>query len=992
MDFHEELLRLSNWKPTGTVESFKYITKDKGTPKRRQRVYFTCHPDDFEKYFQKICDDIFKSQDCVIYYTDDMNEDYSETIWNTDLHEMNLFVVPITMKLLCGGNRALDIDIPFIKENKYYFLPIMMENGLYELFTAKIGKYEYLKANYSSNYINDIDNLAETEIPYEEKLKKYLDSVLISYELKKEIQDAFDAYIFLSYRKKDRQYANQLMKMIHENSMFRDIAIWYDEFLTPGEVFEDEIREALNKSELFTLLVTKNLLENPNYVLTKEYPEAKANNKNIMPVEMDETNRIILEQLYDSIPECVPGESKELIYTQISEFLNGIMLLENDTNPEHNFLIGLAYLNGIDVEKNIDRAVELITEAAEQGILEAIEKLEEMYHDGIGVKRDWQKWVEWLEKDLEICKQKKYNSLLKYKTFDLACGYLELGNSQKALELFQVLIDLLHSKQEEDSIETQIVMNNMALALGKMGEYARELEIEKYLYEIREKTLGKDDSQTLTTLNNMAITYFNMGEYSVGWDIINQVYESRKRTLGEDNPKTLNTKHIMCEYYIKKGMYSDALQLEMQVYEARKRIIGEEHPDTLISHENIASIYTDLKDYKNAIKIEKDVYEIQKKVLGEEHPYTLATLNNMCVIYCYLENNTKQMELQKHVCEVCKRVFGEEHPNTLTTLNNLSSVYFKLGEYYKAFEIEKPVYEARKRILGEQHPDTLYSFDYLELIKDRIEKGVKKIENLKQDVLIYAKIGNQRKELETVQLLFTMQKQVLGEEHKDSISSGLSLALLYSELGEYVKAIEVNLQVYEIQKRVLGEENSDTLTTIHNISASLYLMGEYTKALELEKHVYEIRKKVWGEEDPDTLLTLNNMAIYYGDLGDYNKELEIETYLYEIQEKKLGEEHPDTLFALNNLAVTFIKMEDYDKALEIEQRVYTLRKKVLGKEHIDTIVTLYNIGIIYEKSKEYIKAIKIMEIVYELQKKVMGENNPSTRECLEYINDLKKRV
>ena len=37
---------------------------------------------------------------------------------------------------------------------------------------------------------------------------------------------------------------------------------------------------------------------------------------------------------------------------------------ENDNEPEHNFLIGLAYLDGIDVEVNRERGIEMITLAA----------------------------------------------------------------------------------------------------------------------------------------------------------------------------------------------------------------------------------------------------------------------------------------------------------------------------------------------------------------------------------------------------------------------------------------------------------------------------------------------------------------------------------------------------------------------------------------------------------------------------------------------------
>ena len=77
------------------------------------------------------------------------------------------------------------------------------------------------------------------------------------------------------------------MKLIHKNPQCRDIAIWYDEFLTPGESFNQEIEKALEKSELFTLLVTPNLINEENYIHSVEYPMAQSAKKQILPVEME---------------------------------------------------------------------------------------------------------------------------------------------------------------------------------------------------------------------------------------------------------------------------------------------------------------------------------------------------------------------------------------------------------------------------------------------------------------------------------------------------------------------------------------------------------------------------------------------------------------------------------------------------------------------------------------------------------------------------------
>ena len=195
---------------------------------------------------------------------------------------MQLLVVPITRKLLTEYNIAIDTDLPLALKNNIPILPLMQENDLDDLFNSKLGDLQYL-------YKHSHD---PTSIPYEEKLTKYLESVLIGNDLVKKIKNEFNAYIFLSYRKKDRKHANELMRFIHSYPIYRDIAIWYDEFLIPGENFNDSISSALEKSELVALVVTPNLVNESNYILNTEYPMAQKIGKNILPVIMVSTNSI----------------------------------------------------------------------------------------------------------------------------------------------------------------------------------------------------------------------------------------------------------------------------------------------------------------------------------------------------------------------------------------------------------------------------------------------------------------------------------------------------------------------------------------------------------------------------------------------------------------------------------------------------------------------------------------------------------------------------
>lgn len=59
------------------MATFNVRTKGGADPRGKVKVYFTSHPDDFDKYFDKICDDVLKTQDCAIYYTPDMSEPYA---------------------------------------------------------------------------------------------------------------------------------------------------------------------------------------------------------------------------------------------------------------------------------------------------------------------------------------------------------------------------------------------------------------------------------------------------------------------------------------------------------------------------------------------------------------------------------------------------------------------------------------------------------------------------------------------------------------------------------------------------------------------------------------------------------------------------------------------------------------------------------------------------------------------------------------------------
>ena len=373
--------------------NLKYVKKGPALLKNTQKVFFCSTKADREKYFDEISSDLFEAQDNIsIWYKEEDNVDISEEERKEYLSEMTLLVLPVTSDFLKIENEARR-DLNFAIKENIPVLPFLEQQGLEFLFNDICGNLQIL-----NKYDPD-----PTALPYKDKLKLFLDAVLLKDEMLEKIRKAFAAYIFLSYRKKDRRYAQKVMRLIHKDPFTRDIAIWYDEFLTPGEDFNESIKEAFEKSDLFTMVITPNLLEKPNYVMTTEYPMAIRAQKKILPIAAVETDQKSLIENYPEIPEAINADNEA---DQVGKLIREALSIKSNDDPQHLFFIGLAYLSGIDLETDHEKARTLIAAAADGGIEEAYIKLVSMYENGQGVNRDYRQGAIYQERYAALLERK----------------------------------------------------------------------------------------------------------------------------------------------------------------------------------------------------------------------------------------------------------------------------------------------------------------------------------------------------------------------------------------------------------------------------------------------------------------------------------------------------------------------------------------------------------------------------------------------------------
>ncbi len=741
-------------------------TRLNNNPKGKPRVFFTCHKEDFQQLYNRVCSDIWRVCDCAVFFTEDLDEvdDYSEVA--SYLERMNLVVIPVTRKLLTEPNRAMDRDFSFAMQNGIPVLPILFEQNILDIYSRddKFGKLQYM----------DPQEVDPTALTYEFKLKRYLDSVLITDELADKIRKAFDAYVFLSYRKKDRDFAQKLMRIIHSDPDCQDIALWYDEYLVPGERFDKSILDAMGKCKAFTLLVTPNLINENNYVQEHEYPSALDMNMPILPVEMVKVDHDILRSRYLGLPEtiCIGvdhfddnegteradiNEEMEL-RRRLLETLRKTAHKDNDNDPTHSFMMGLAYLEGIDVEVDRERAVSLITRAAQSELPEAMGRLAQMYHSGSGVEWDIDKYVYWTKKLVSNYEENcpPDSDAVLTGRFDLVQAYIETSRSDEALDQCRK-IEEAHSSDDSINFRLYAIM-------GHIYRYRFEMDKAKEAFKRAETFLGSNSVSEF----EMAGFYYYLGELYLEERSWYQAQESFYRS-------------ITCwENCGKKISIENARSI---------RKVGQ----SLLEH----GIETkDISYVNDAGKILETAMHVLKQLSEYETVDDEVMMVNMQLERCYKAGGKEEQarkvskELEDEIEELKA---GDSQKLTHTLMHS-----FEFGRV-------KPLVKKREKPVTERD---IVERQIGEMALFAAKRGIKS--------LFTASKKDPSKANDKVMEEFEIYRVKRNRERKDAED--------YCKLGLYKKALECYKRDYEVRVKLYGENDP-------SVAETLRLMEEVKKKL-----------------------------------------------------------------------------------------------------------------------------------------------------------------
>ncbi|KAK7002459.1 hypothetical protein R3P38DRAFT_2557268, partial [Favolaschia claudopus] len=299
-----------------------------------------------------------------------------------------------------------------------------------------------------------------------------------------------------------------------------------------------------------------------------------------------------------------------------------------------------------------------------------------------------------------------------------------------------------------------------------------------------------------------------------------------------------------------------------------------------------------------------------------------------------------------------------QKPIDLQISVSLAYIAHLQGRWHDTEILYGAVYRKRKQLLGEEHPDTLGSMNDL--------------------AVTYSNQGRWSDAEDLQVAVVESRKRLLSEEHPHTLTSMHNLARIYSNQGRWSDAEDLEVAVLERQKKLLGEEHPDTLTSMNSLAITYQNQGRWSDAEDLQVTVLESRKRLLGEDHPDTLVSMHNLALTYSMQGRWTDAKDFQVTVLESWKTLLGEEHPHTLTSMQSLAVTYCDQGRLSDAEGLQVAVLESWKTLLGEDHPDTLLSMNNLASTYSNQGRWSDAEELKVKVLEARKRLLGADHPAT--------------
>jgi tetratricopeptide (TPR) repeat protein len=550
--------------------------------------------------------------------------------------------------------------------------------------------------------------------------------------------------------------------------------------------------------------------------------------------------------------------------------------------------------------------------------------------------------------------------------YRLGLVLLRLGQSEKAEEVYQILL-----KQETEESEKAAIYNQIGWANDELGKYKEAITFYEKSLEIK-KTLPSNHPNLASSYNNIGAVYDKMGEYSKALSYYEKALELQQQSLPPNHPDLAMSYNNIGAVYNKMGEYSKALSSYEKALELQQQSLPPNHPDLAKSYNNIGTVYYNMGEYSKPLSYYEKALEIRLQSLPPNHPDLVSSYHNIGAVYDKMGEYSKALSSYEKALEIQQQSLPPNHPDLAKSYNNIGLVYFNMGEYSKALSSHEKALEIQQQSLPPNHPNLASSYN--------------NIGN------VYYNMGEYSKAVSSYEKALEIQQQSLPSNHPDLAASYNNIGAVYDNMGEYSKAVSSHEKAFAIRQQSLPPNHPDLAMSYNNIGAVCYNMGEYSKAVSSYEKAHEIQQQSLPPNHPDLVSSYNNIGAVYDKVGEYSKALSYYEKALEIRQQSLPPNHPNLASSYNNIGNVYDNMGEYSKALSSHEKALEIRQQSLPPNHPDLAASYNNIGWMYYNMGEYSKARSFYERAVDIGEQSLPSNHPELQKWRNNLEDVKKKL
>ncbi|CAF3887602.1 unnamed protein product [Rotaria sp. Silwood1] len=295
---------------------------------------------------------------------------------------------------------------------------------------------------------------------------------------------------------------------------------------------------------------------------------------------------------------------------------------------------------------------------------------------------------------------------------------LEMGQYDRALEVYETLLNATHLNEDQQRISS--LYNQLGAIYSRKRDLGEALAHYKKSLEIKLTYLSPNDP-------SLSSIYSNIGSVLRNQNQLNEALEYMERALHIEllapQPNSLK----IASYHNNIGLvltdlnnFNSALIYYEQAFKIQQKYLPPNHPDLATSYNNIGAIYNELQDYSKALSFYEKSLDIMQRSLPLNHPDLAVPYNNLASIYNELQEYSKALLYYEKSIQIMQKSLPPNHPFLALAYHNLALTFYRLRSYKTALEYGERAIEIYYRALEPNDPQVITCQETLNAIREKL--------------------------------------------------------------------------------------------------------------------------------------------------------------------------------------------------------------------------------------------------------------------------------